>query len=134
MNDTVKAKLDMRLASGDISVKEYDLMLQKISESQITESANNELVTRYKDELVLYKNHFFHNGQKYCYSQIPKTILEQTGIMDDVEIEVENNQIIIRPVKNVREGWDKAFKLMGEKGDDNPLIDEILWDEEEWQW
>ena len=42
--------------------------------------------------------------------RIPKPILEQTGIMDDVEIEVEKNQIIIRPIKNVREGWDAAFK------------------------
>jgi antitoxin MazE len=68
--------------------------------------------------------------------RIPKPILEQTGIIDDVEIEVEKNQIIIRPVKHDREGWEKAFKLMGEKGDDNPLIDEISHscDEEEWQW
>jgi antitoxin MazE len=70
--------------------------------------------------------------------RIPKPILEQTGIMDDVEIEVEKNQIIIRPVKYAREGWDKAFKIMQEKGDDAPLIDDIdfsnSWDEEEWQW
>jgi antitoxin MazE len=70
--------------------------------------------------------------------RIPKPILEQTGIMDDVEIEVEKNQIIIRPVKYAREGWDKAFKMMREKGDDAPLIDDIdainSWDEEEWQW
>jgi len=70
--------------------------------------------------------------------RIPKAILEQTGIMDDVEIEVEKNRIIIRPVKNARAGWDKAFKTMGEKGDDAPLFDETdisnSWDEEEWQW
>jgi antitoxin MazE len=69
--------------------------------------------------------------------RIPKPILDQTGIMDDVEIEVEKNQIIIRPVKNVREGWDAAFKTMGEKGHDKPVIDDNLshsWDEEEWQW
>jgi len=70
--------------------------------------------------------------------RIPKPILEQTGIMDDVEIEVEKNQIIIRPVKNVRDGWDDAFKIMGEKGDDESIInDESIsqsWDEEEWHW
>ena len=70
--------------------------------------------------------------------RIPKPILEQTGIMDDVEIEVEKNQIILRPVKNAREDWDRAFKMMGEKGDDEPLIDEKeishSWDGEEWQW
>ena len=70
--------------------------------------------------------------------RIPKPILEQTGIMDDVEMEVEKNQIIIRPVKNPRKGWDNAFKVMGEKGDDEPIIDDEnishTWDEEEWQW
>lgn len=69
--------------------------------------------------------------------RIPKPILEQTGIVDEVEIEVEKNQIIIRPVKNVREGWDAAFKIMGEKGDDELIIDENIshsWDEEQWQW
>ena len=69
--------------------------------------------------------------------RIPKPILEQTGIMGDVEIEVEKNQIIIRPVKNFREGWDVAFKNMGEKGDDELIISDSitnLWDEKEWQW
>ena len=69
--------------------------------------------------------------------RIPKPILEQTGIMDDVEIEVEKNQIIIRPVKNAREGWDAVFKRMGEKGDDGLIIDDSMsnsWDEDEWQW
>ena len=57
--------------------------------------------------------------------------------MDDVEIEVEKNQIIIRPVKNVREGWDAAFKSMGKKGDDELIIDDSIsnvWDDKEWQW
>jgi antitoxin MazE len=70
--------------------------------------------------------------------RIPKPILEQTGIMDDVEIEVEKNQIIIRAIRNTREGWDDAFKAMGEKGDDEPLIDDEnishSWDDDEWQW
>ena len=69
--------------------------------------------------------------------RIPKPILDQTGIRDDVEIEVEKNQIIIRHVKNVREGWDSAFKTMGETGDDESIIDDSIshtWDEEEWQW
>ena len=70
--------------------------------------------------------------------RIPKPILEQTGIMDDVEIEVVKNQIIIRPVKNAREGWENAFKVMSEKGDDRLIIEDKnmlqSWDEEEWQW
>ena len=70
--------------------------------------------------------------------RIPKPLLEQTGIMDDVELEVEKNQIIIRPVTYPREGWDNAFKAMAEKGDDKLMIgDENIshsWDDEEWQW
>lgn len=70
--------------------------------------------------------------------RIPKPILEQTGITDDVEIEVEKDQIIIRPVKNVRGGWDDAFRNMAERRDDEPLIHEMdlsnPWDEQEWKW
>ena len=70
--------------------------------------------------------------------RIPKPLLEQTGIMDDVELEVEKNRIIIRPAANPRESWDKAFKAMAQKDDDTLIIgDENIshsWDEEEWQW
>ena len=70
--------------------------------------------------------------------RIPKPLLEQTGIMDDVELEVEKNQIIIRPAANPRADWDDAFKSMS-AGDDDALFvgDENIyrsWDEEEWQW
>lgn len=70
--------------------------------------------------------------------RIPKPLLEQIGIMDDVELEVENNQIIIRPVSNPREGWDDAFRSMAEEGDDSLVMGEESinhsWDEEEWKW
>jgi len=70
--------------------------------------------------------------------RIPKPLLEQTGIMDDVELEVDQNKIIIRPVSNPRAGWDDAFKAMAGRGDDR-IIDEAenishSWDEDEWQW
>ena len=70
--------------------------------------------------------------------RIPKPLLEQIGIMNDVDLEVENNRIIIRPVSSPRSGWEKAFKAMGEKGDDALVIGEDnishSWDEDEWQW
>ena len=70
--------------------------------------------------------------------RIPKPILEQTGIMEDVELEVEKNQIIIRPISKPREGWENSFKKMAIKGDDEPVhgTENIShsWDEEEWQW
>jgi antitoxin MazE len=70
--------------------------------------------------------------------RIPKPILEQSGITKDVDIEVENNQIIIRPLLKPRTGWDNAFRKMGENHDDM-LIDgdepiSHSWDGTEWQW
>ena len=70
--------------------------------------------------------------------RIPKPLLEQTGIMNDVDLEVENNRIIIRPVTSPRNGWENAFRTMAQKGDDVLVMgDENIshsWDEEEWQW
>ena len=70
--------------------------------------------------------------------RIPKPLLKQTGIMDEVELEVDKNQIIIRPISNPRAGWDDAFIAMAEKNDDELLNGEEnishSWDEEEWQW
>ncbi len=70
--------------------------------------------------------------------RIPKPLLEQTGIMKDVELDVDKNQIIIRPVSNPRDGWDDAFKAMADRGDDM-IINEAenishSWDDDEWQW
>ena len=50
--------------------------------------------------------------------RIPKPLLKQTGILGDVELEVDKNQIIIRPVSNPRAGWDDAFIAMAENNDD----------------
>ena len=70
--------------------------------------------------------------------RIPKTLLDQTGILDDVELEVKQNQIVIRPISNPRKDWEKAFKAMANQGDDALINgDESLshsWDDEEWQW
>ena len=70
--------------------------------------------------------------------RIPKPLLEQTGIIGDVELEIDQNQIIIRPVLNPRAGWDDAFIAMAEDNDDVLLDGEDSlthsWDDEEWQW
>jgi len=70
--------------------------------------------------------------------RIPKTLLEQTGIMDDVELDIEKDKIVIRPISNPRRGWESAFKAMSDNLDDALLNgnENIThsWDEEEWQW
>jgi antitoxin MazE len=70
--------------------------------------------------------------------RLPKPIIEQAGIAEDVDIVVEDEKIIIRPITTSRAGWDEAFQRMAENGDD-VLIDTEQpiahsWDETEWQW
>ena len=47
---------------------------------------------------------------------------------------LENDCIILKPAHSPRKGWDTAFKLLHEKGDDALLIDDVFEDEkfEEW--
>ena len=50
--------------------------------------------------------------------RLPKPIIEQAGISEDVDIAVEDEKIIIRPISQPRAGWDEAFRKMAENGDD----------------
>ena len=70
--------------------------------------------------------------------RIPKPILEQMAFDDDVELEVVDDQLIIRAAREPRSGWGSAFKAMARSGDDELLDgDEPVptdWDEDEWEW
>jgi antitoxin MazE len=68
--------------------------------------------------------------------RIPKIWLQQLNLGEEVEMAVEPDQLVIRPVHGVREGWDEAFRKMAESGDDRPLegFPSSAWDDEEWQW
>ena len=69
--------------------------------------------------------------------RIPRLLLEQTSLGDEVELELAHKQIIIRPRKSPRQDWEAAFQAMAELGDDE-LIDnndvKTEWEEEEWDW
>ena len=68
--------------------------------------------------------------------RLPKSVIEQAGIDQEVELEVHENQIIISTARNPREGWDEACRLMAQRGDD-ALLDPptpTRFDEEEWEW
>src|SRR3989304_3369629 len=59
--------------------------------------------------------------------RIPMAILKQCNIENEVDLEVEKEKIVIKPVKTKpRDGWNDAFRLMREKKDDALLIDETL--------
>ncbi|MBN2543301.1 AbrB/MazE/SpoVT family DNA-binding domain-containing protein [bacterium] len=69
--------------------------------------------------------------------RIPKTILEQCDFGEEVELEVDNNNLIIKPRQTARIGWEIAFKKMHKTGDDTLLIKEEIpaeWDKKEWEW
>lgn len=68
--------------------------------------------------------------------RIPRALLEQAGLSDEVEMKVEGDQLIIHPVRKSREGWETQFALMAANNDDQLLEDMIIseWDEEEWTW
>ena len=69
--------------------------------------------------------------------RIPKPLLEQSGLQEEVELKVEENRIVIQAVSHPRRGWEEAFGAMAEQGDDallDPDVIESEWDETEWQW
>ncbi len=68
--------------------------------------------------------------------RIPESLLEQTGLEEEVELQVSKDRIVIGPVRNPRKNWDDAFRKMANIGD-NELLDKDIqsqWDKTEWQW
>ncbi len=68
--------------------------------------------------------------------RIPKVILEQCRIDNEVFLEVENNNILIKPVKKKpRDGWARAFKIMSQNKEDKLIIDDSIdFDIRNWKW
>jgi len=70
--------------------------------------------------------------------RIPKPLLEQYRLRDEVEMEIREDGLLIRGVAEPRSGWDDAFRRMRERNDDT-LVDEgssaaTRWDVTEWEW
>jgi len=70
--------------------------------------------------------------------RIPKPILEQLALGDEVELLVRGDQLVIRPGKRPRSGWEEQFQRMAERGEDRLLDEEAVsstkWDQDEWEW
>jgi antitoxin MazE len=68
--------------------------------------------------------------------RIPKPLLEEAGLVGEVEIVVEDNALVIRPVAAAREGWAEAAREAAERGDDGLLDEQVStrFDIEEWEW
>ncbi len=70
--------------------------------------------------------------------RLPKTILQQCGFEDIVELDVHDGCVVIRPAHAARSDWDQMFAEMVKHGDDSALDNDsrlrMEWDETEWRW
>ena len=67
--------------------------------------------------------------------RLPKPLLEQAGLGEDVEITAEAGQIIIASPRVARSGWAEAAKRMHAAEADRlePTISTVF-DDTEWEW
>jgi antitoxin MazE len=68
--------------------------------------------------------------------RLPKPLLDESGLPDEVEIRAESGRIIIESARRPRAGWAEAAHAMAEQGEDQ-LLDEPTpteFDSEEWAW
>jgi antitoxin MazE len=71
--------------------------------------------------------------------RIPKSLIDQSGLKTEVELEIDHGQIIIRPISRNRDSWEIAFQKMAKNKDDilldkDSLLGQSKWDKEEWEW
>lgn len=71
--------------------------------------------------------------------RIPKPLIEESGLNEEIEMILGDNEIILRPAKTIRKGWEASFEQTAEQGDDGLLDQEEIkspseWDEAEWTW
>lgn len=61
--------------------------------------------------------------------RLSKTLLEKYHITDKVELVLEHDHIVLKPVAKARENWEEAFAEMHRNGDDILLIESVFEDE-----
>jgi antitoxin MazE len=70
--------------------------------------------------------------------RIPKVLLDQVDLGEEVELQVQDGHLVIRPSQPARRGWDEQFSRMSESGDDRLLDAQTMsltsWDADEWEW
>ena len=69
--------------------------------------------------------------------RLPQALIKNYGIAEEIKVELNEDGILLKPIKGIRNGWEEQFKNAA-----TPLsADEKAWqepnnkfDEEEWQW
>ena len=67
--------------------------------------------------------------------RLPKPLIEEAGLNNEVDISIRRGEIVIRPVGKPRSGWAVAAKRLREQKADTLLDKETqtVFDKE-WQW
>ena len=68
--------------------------------------------------------------------RLPKLMIDQAGLADQVELRVREGAIIISPANGPRDGWAEAAQQLRERQEDR-LVDDLTptrFDDDEWQW
>jgi len=71
--------------------------------------------------------------------RLPKILLHQIGAGNEIEMEVEKDRIILKPIRMRRNGWFEAFSKMAANKDDQLFdgdsnVNLSSWDDDEWIW
>ncbi|HNX57476.1 MAG TPA: AbrB/MazE/SpoVT family DNA-binding domain-containing protein [Spirochaetota bacterium] len=69
--------------------------------------------------------------------RIPNNVLKSLEIDSEVDLIVneEKKELLLRPVRNSRQGWERAFKKMNQNHDDRLLVDDTVDSEmHDWEW
>lgn len=70
--------------------------------------------------------------------RIPKVLLDQVGLTNEIELEVQGDHLVLRAARRSRQGWDAQFQTMAAQHDDHLLDPDMhigsAWDAEEWTW
>ncbi len=68
--------------------------------------------------------------------RLPKTLLQESQLEDEVELQAEPGRILISKTAKPRAGWGEAARRMRERDEDR-LLDPptpTRFDKEEWKW
>jgi antitoxin MazE len=68
--------------------------------------------------------------------RLPKPVIEEAGLADEVEIRVRDGAVVIRAAIRLRVGWAEAARRARQRGDDG-LLDQptsTRFDREAWEW
>ena len=67
--------------------------------------------------------------------RLPKAVIEQAGLGDEIELTVAGHRVVIGPVHQPRAGWAEAARRLA--AESKGLLDPVTptrFEEDEWRW